>query len=173
MAKRPILPENYNPIGDRLQRATSIPTPSPLPSESETSLEVETTQSDPVAPLLGIPVSELAVKSQADPLSLESDHGQDLKESSFRFRCSASERRKWHSIAIELTGENGQLSPIVRASLLLIESCYDELKRMSPDIKRLRRPAKQDSLAWLFYEHRLAEYIYDALKASGRPKWQL
>jgi hypothetical protein len=53
---------------------------------------------------------------------------------------------------------------------MLIENSFEELKRVAPDIRRLKYPAKTDHVGQTLYEQRLAEFLFDAIKASGRPR---
>ncbi len=167
MAKRPILPVDYNPIGDRLKRATA-----PVAVEEETVGPVEE-QGRGLQVISSVPKQQkqnfAETLREADPVP-ELPTGREPKESSFRFRCTQSERKKWHDIARELTGEHSRLSHIARAAFLLVENAYDELKKAAPEIQRVRYPAKTDNLAQALYEQRLAQVLYDAIKAAGRPK---
>lgn len=94
----------------------------------------------------------------------------ELKDAYPRFRCSESERKKWLDIAREMTGEHNQLSHVLRACLLLLENSYDQLKKVSPEMQRIKRPPVQDALGLALYEHRIAQLLFDAVKAAGRPK---
>jgi hypothetical protein len=53
---------------------------------------------------------------------------------------------------------------------MLIENAFDELGRLGPDIRRLKYPAKTDHVGQTLYEQRLTEFLFDAIKASGRPR---
>ena len=70
----------------------------------------------------------------------------------------------------ELTGEHSQLSHFARAAFMLMENAFNELQRVAPDIQRLKYPAKTDSLGLALYEQRLAEFLFDAIRTSGRPR---
>ncbi len=168
MAKRPVLPDNYNPIGDRLKRAIAVSQAIPLVAESEEVIK-ETPQSELVKEDVAPP--PLVSSSMTIEVLQTEPTGTELKESAIRFRCTDHERKKWHSLAFELTGESGQMSHIIRSALLLIENSYEELKRSRHEMQRLRYPGKSDPFGLVLYEQRLAEFVYDAIKATGRPKW--
>ena len=87
-----------------------------------------------------------------------------------RFRCSASERKKWHGITRELSGDHNNLSHFIRAAMLLLENSHDQLMKLAPDIQRFRKPGTTDTLGITLYEQRLSQYLYDAIRATGRPK---
>jgi hypothetical protein len=93
-----------------------------------------------------------------------------LKDAYLRFRCSESERKKWHDISREITGEHNQLSHVLRACLLILENSYEQLKKVSPEMQRIKRPPVTDGLALALYEHRIAQLLFDAMRAAGRPK---
>jgi hypothetical protein len=155
MAKRAaILDVDYNPVGARLRSAVegvnedSATTASASPTLDQTPTQL-------VHPSLG--------RDDQKP-------ARELKEAYLRFRCSESERKKWHDIAREITGEHNQLSHVLRAALLLLENSYDQLKKVSPEMQRIKRPPVSDALGLALYEHRIAQLLFDAVKAAGRPK---
>lgn len=163
MAKRPVLPDNYNPIGDRLKRAIAVPSVTPadeLTSEHASTESIQET-AIPLPTVMPLTIDML----HAEPT------GTELKESSVRFRCTDSERKKWHSLAFELTGESGQLSHLIRSALLLLENSYEELKINRQQMQNLRHPGKADPIGLVLYEQRLAEFMFDAIRSTGRPKW--
>ena len=96
--------------------------------------------------------------------------GRELKQTSFRFRCTDNERRKWHLMSQDLTGEHSQLSHFARAAFMLFDHAFEELQKRSPEIRRMRYPAKSDHLGQALYEQRLAVYLFEAIKAAGRPR---
>lgn len=159
MAKRaPILPDNYNPVGERLQRLTQ-----PLPSLSPASdnvIALPSSENPPVAE---------PVLREREPIP-DIPTGPELKTVSVRFRCSPNERKKWHELTRELSGDHNNLSHFIRAALLLVENAQEELQRLAPDIQRFQKPATTDPLGLTLYEQRLAQLLYDAIKAAGRPK---
>ena len=166
MAKRPVLPDNYNPIGDRLKKAIATPVVQLVPEPEKVVDKPQIPE-----PIKEEVASIKLVEHASIELFNDEPVGKELKESSVRFRCTTIERKKWHSLSFELTGESGRLSHIIRAALLLIENSYEELKRNSSEIQRVRHPAKVDQLGLLLYEQRIAEFLYDAIRGSGRPKW--
>lgn len=173
MGKRaPILPEGYNPVGEALRKAV---TQAPPREESRVSVEpaiIELKREEKrVGELLKKEeraTSAFTVKERTPIPEVPTDR--ELKQASFRFRCTEIERRKWHSMAQELTGEHSQLSHFARAAFMLMENAFDELKRAAPDIQRLKYPAKSDHVGLVLYEQRLSEVLFDAIKASGRPR---
>ena len=163
MAKRaPILPDNYNPVGERLRRVAQ-----PFPSSAT-----------PVEKVVALPSVDTALPDESPPISvlrerepipeIPTDH--ELKTVSVRFRCSASERKKWHGITRELSGDHNNLSHFIRAAMLLLENSHDQLMKLAPDIQRFRKPGTTDTLGITLYEQRLSQYLYDAIRATGRPK---
>lgn len=161
MAKRStILDVDYNPVGARLRSAV----------EPVSTAEQEAT------PQSAVPrkhQQEIVPSPPPEPLSLVRDQRRveyEIKDTCLRFRCSESERKKWHDIAREMTGEHNQLSHVLRACLLLLENSYEQLKKVSPEMQRIKRPPVQDALGLALYEHRIAQLLFDAVKAAGRPK---
>lgn len=160
MAKRaPILPDNYNPVGERLKRITEPP-PSFLPF-TEKIVDL---------PLPEQNESKAAATSEKAAIP-EVPTDKEIKDVSVRFRCTPSERKKWHEGTRVICGDHNNLSHFIRAAMLLIENSHEDLKRLAPDIQRLRKPATNDQLAIVLYEQRLAQILYDAIKSSGRPRW--
>ena len=179
MGKRaPILPEGYNPVGDALKKAVNSQSPIEAPRAApENNLE------DEIAKLANRREQDITEEFSKQELPLTNSHvlekkvplpefptDRELKETSFRFRCTERERKRWHSITQEITGEHNQLSHFARAAFMLIENAYDELKRRSPEIQSLRYPGRSDQIRLTLYEHRIAEVLFEAIKASGRPR---
>jgi hypothetical protein len=161
MAKRStILDVDYNPVGARLRSAVAPPIP-PEPEVGISSVPTATRQQD----LLHSPPAEPTPLFR-EPRPTE----REIKDAYLRFRCSESERKKWHDIAREMTGEHNQLSHVLRACLLLLENSYEQLKKISPEMQRIKRPPVQDALGLALYEHRIAQLLFDAVKAAGRPR---
>lgn len=173
MGKRaPILPEGYNPVGDALKRAVNPP-PVFQATQAHTENNIvdlwpenkaigETNQQETFSPVPPI------LKERTPVPDVPTDR--ELKQTSFRFRCTENERKKWHLMVQELTGEHSQLSHFARAAFMLMENAFEELQRVAPDIQRLKYPAKTDQLGLTLYEQRLSEFLFDAIKASGRPR---
>ena len=170
MAKRaPILPDNYNPVGERLRRVVESP--------SETQVNREEKIIDIHRPIQSVAAAPAPIAEQnyqppivdKQPIP-EIPTDKELKDVSVKFRCTLSERKKWHEITHEVTGEQNQLSHLIRAALLLVENSYENLKKVSPEMQRLKNPAKSDSLAITVYEQRLSQYLFDAIKGAGRPR---
>lgn len=165
MAKRStILDDDYNPVGARLKSVIASP-PEGEPAAA-THLEAARgldrgRQED----LLPSPTPEPAPLFR-DPRRVE----REIKDAYLRFRCSESERKKWHDLSREITGEHNQLSHVLRACLLLLENSYEQLKKVSPEMQRIKRPPVQDGLGLALYEHRIAQLLFDAVRAAGRPK---
>jgi len=172
MAKRaPILPDNYNPVGDRLRRILQ-PAPAPSPVERDSSEPERVVQSSLVQPIAAPAPAvshEVQVPIEREPIP-EIPTDRELKAVSVRFRCTLSERRKWHEVTRELTGDHNNLSHFIRAAMLLLEHAHEPLKRLAPDIQRMVKPATTDALGITFYEGRLGQYLYDAIRLAGRPK---
>lgn len=170
MAKRaPILPDNYNPVGERLRRVVEAPS-EPQHSREEKVIDLHR----PVPSALMIPLAsgERSIEAQSIERQLipEIPTDKELKDVSVKFRCTLSERKKWHEITHEVTGEQNQLSHIIRAALLLVENSYEQLKKAAPEMQRLKNPAKSNSLAITLYEQRLSQFLFDAIKSTGRPR---
>lgn len=175
MSKRaPILSENYNPVGERLRRILQ-PAPSVFmvpeagPNISKDGTGVSPTVATTMPSIETFSGDSRAVMSEREPIpAFPTDR--ELKSVSVRFRCTLSERKKWHEITRELTGDHNNLSHFVRAAMLLVESAHEPLRRVAADIQRLRKPATTDALGITLFEQRLAQHLYDALRAAGRPK---
>ena len=172
MGKRaPILPEGYNPVGEALKKAVN-PLPVAQPQMHQRTENVVDLRREEKrvgeTPKETFVVQPPILKERVPVPDVPTDR--ELKQTSFRFRCTENERRKWHGMAQELTGEHSQLSHFARAAFMLMENAFDELQRSAPDIQRLKYPAKTDHLGLALYEQRLAEFLFDAIKASGRPR---
>ena len=163
MAKRaPILPDNYNPVGDRLRRVLQ-PAASTLEQDGKvTNLPQQVVEAE------GASSPDVALREREQVPEVPID--KELKTTSVRFRCSLSERRKWHTMTQEFSGDHNNLSHFIRATMLLVENADEQLRRLAPDIQRCRKPATTDTLGIALYEQRLAQLLYDAIKTAGRPK---
>ena len=171
MGKRaPILPEGYNPVGDALKRAVNPAFSLETQHQSTNIVELIGEQKKEEKPLQEErePIVPQVLKERSPMVEVPTDR--ELKQTSFRFRCTENERKKWHSMVQEITGEHSQLSHFARAAFMLLENAFDELKRVSPDIQRLKYPAKTDQMGLALYEQRLTAFLFDAIKASGRPR---
>ena len=167
MARRaPILPENYNPVGERLKRiaenfrdqpvVVQMPersTPTPQPPEARI----------PATPQQ-MAILTLRQEFPEMPKAIESRKG------SVRFRCNPLERRRWHDIAREVSGDQQNLSHFLRAFMLLLEQSQEELRKMVPDIQKFQRPTNSDTLGHALYEHRLAQCLHEAIRLSEKPR---
>lgn len=168
MAKRaPILPDNYNPVGERLKRVVD---PTPEPANRDEKLIEHYRLAIETAPVVAPELVQQQVTVEEKEIIPEIPTDKELKDASVKFRCTPSERKKWHEITHEMTGEHNQLSHLIRATLILVENSYEQLKRVSPEMQRLKNPPKTDPLAIALYEQRLAQLLFDAIKATGRPK---
>jgi hypothetical protein len=163
MAKRaPILPDNYNPVGDRLRRVLQ-PAATPLePNSNIVNHPLHAVEQEEASS------PDLALREREQVPDVPVD--KELKTTSVRFRCSMSERRKWHTMTQEYSGDHNNLSHFIRATMLLLENADEQLRRLTPDIQRFRKPATTDTLGIALYEQRLAQLLYDAIKTAGRPK---
>jgi hypothetical protein len=159
MAKRAsILDVDYNPVGARLR---TIVEPANDGLEDVSPAAERTPYAVP---------SPFAQPQQTSLMRDERRPTREIKDAYLRFRCSESERKKWHDISREITGEHNQLSHVLRSCLLLLENSYEQMKKVSPEMQRIKRPAVQDALGLALYEHRIAQLLFDAIKAAGRPK---
>jgi hypothetical protein len=155
MAKRaPILPENYNPVGERLR---SFSQPLTLTRPSSESFDITPTDSETPVLLEREPIPEIPTEKE-------------LKAVSVRFRCTPSERKKWHEITRELSGDHNNLSHFIRAAMLLLENSHEQLMKLAPEIQRFKKPGTTDMLGITLYEQRLSQYLYDAIRLAGRPR---
>jgi hypothetical protein len=162
MVKRaPILPDNYNPVGERLRRVVDADS-EPLIIREEKIVDLIRPASLPEAAV------QPEIKTKEPIPEIPTD--KEIKDVSVRFRCTPSERKKWHEITREIAGDHNQLSHFVRACLLLLENSQGQLERVGTDIQRMKKPASNDSLALALYEQQLAQYLFDAIKAAGRPR---
>ncbi len=169
MAKRaPILPDNYNPVGERLRRVVEAAPERPANGDEKV---IEINRPAVVTTSAGVPegVPQQTIVEEKEIIP-EIPTDKELKVASVKFRCTPSERKKWHEITHEMTGEHNQLSHLIRATLILVESSYDQLKKVSPEMQRLKNPPKTDPLAIALYEQRLAQLLFDAIKSAGRPR---
>ena len=170
MAKRaPILPENYNPVGERLRRVVEAPEEPQIKREDKV-VDINRPTSSVIATPTAVPEQIYQTPSTEKEPIPELPTDKELKDVSVKFRCTLSERKKWHDITHEVTGEQNQLSHLIRAALLLVENSYEHLKKVAPEMQRLKNPAKSDSLAITLYEQRLSQHLFDAIKGAGRPR---
>src|SRR5436305_1538332 len=102
MAKRAsILDVDYNPVGARLR---SIAEPANDAPDSASPRADDSRQGSSAA----VPQPE-----QTSLLRDERRVSRELKDAYLRFRCSESERKKWHDLSREITGEHNQLSHVL------------------------------------------------------------
>ena len=167
MGKRaPILPDDYNPVGERLRRVIA----------PQTDERVEEKVVEMPRPA-GKPRASVQREEECGEIAIEEKQpipeiptGKEEKTTSLHISCTPAERRYWQDMAREVTGENHTMSNLMRAIMLLLENAQDHLTKVSPDIQRLKRPPLQDSLAMTVYEKRIEQYLYDAIRTAGRPK---
>jgi hypothetical protein len=99
--------------------------------------------------------------------------GSDALSTSMRTRVTREEHQHWTDVCLRITGKQNQFSALVRALLIILENAQDQLEKKLPEIHRMRVPPRTDRLANSLYEYRLAEILYNAIEAAGRPKPQL
>lgn len=166
MGKRaPILPTGYNPVGERLRR---VITPSPQEVAPPLLKEQELDHNKNEGLSNSKRLDEIDEKNNV----IQQSHQQEsfLKEASFRIRCSVAERKRWHNLAQELTGDQNKLSHFTRAAFMLMEHAYEELKKNSSQMQRIPYPAKTDRLGLVLYEQKIVEFLYDSIRKSTRPR---
>lgn len=180
MAKRaPILSRNYNPVGEKLRRvletaaettdAPSVHSESDSEGESEDvhqpqEVISEETKQEVEDNVLELPVIPTHAEKQ------QRASGKNAMTSELRCRCTKSERKKWHDFSMRITGAPNQFSHVFRAMLLLLEHAEDELEKQQHKLEVLENPSKQDPLAVTFYEQKLANFIWGAMRRAGRPE---
>jgi len=102
MGKRaPILPEGYNPVGEALKKAvTPLAAAEPgQPKVERNVIELRREERKPAEPLEPQPLSALPPRPPEKVPVPDVPMGRELKLTSFRFRCTENERKKWHSVA--------------------------------------------------------------------------
>lgn len=179
MGKRsPILPQDYNPVGARLQKAlTSAPEPEPLlPPKPSSETSTPYAQSDkvltpqrfarPAQPAI-IPAASARESQEIIP---DAPRAKEMMVTALRCRCTEAERKKWHDYAKEVTGEHNQFSHVMRAMFLLLENSHEHLLKLLPEMKALKIPAKQDAIGVALYEQKLSQILWDGIKGAGRPR---
>jgi hypothetical protein len=182
MSKRTILQEDYSPVGARLQRYRQSATEGE--GAEEEAVEARSTAEPPtgdgaangegsVADLRS--ASRPRPKKRRLPRAEESPPEEDVGAGPgmtdvLRCRVTQEERRRWHDLSYRVTGEHNQFSRIFRALLVLLENAEGELDKKLDELQRLRRPAKADRVGITMYEYHLAQILYDAMRAAGRPK---
>jgi hypothetical protein len=195
MAKRrPIVDQNYNPVRSKLTEyrdskeredvVANVAAPVQKETASEPQKQVKTQQkSHPVEPILETPEPRVAER-RIEPAPEQSTRpevspdAEVLVEKSFktaltkelRARCTDEEHEGWHDFAYDVTGKRNNFSAVFRACLSLLEHATGELELRKADMKALKRPPKGQNLETALYEHQLGQIIYDAMRASGRPK---
>lgn len=185
MGKRsPILPEDYNPVGARLQKAlTSTPEPEPLlapkpivAAKTLSEVSVPHAQSDKVltaqrfARPLESAIPQAASRREPPEAMPDAPREKEMMVTALRCRCTEAERKKWHDYAKEVTGEHNQFSHVMRALFLLLENSHEHLLKLLPEMKTLKIPAKQDAIGVAIYEQKLSQILWDGIKGAGRPR---
>lgn len=181
MSKRTILQEDYSPVGARLQRYRQSATEGQ--GAEEEGVEARSA-SEPQTADGGNGKGEVARVGPASrprrrkrrlepaeeaPPEEELGAGPGMTDV-LRCRVTQEERRRWHDLSYRVTGEHNQFSRIFRALLVLLENAEEELDKKVDELQRLRRPAKADRVGITMYEYHLAQILYDAMRAAGRPK---
>jgi hypothetical protein len=165
MAKRaPILPENYNPVGERLKRIAENFKDQPVVLQMP-----ELPTPPPPEPRIPTTPEEMAFLSLRQEFP-DTPKSIELKSGSVRFRCNPLERRRWHEIVREVSGDQQNLSHFIRAFMLLLDQSQTELRKMTPDIQKFQRPSNGDTLGHALYEHRLAQCLHEAIRLSEKPR---
>lgn len=185
MAKRaPILAQDYNPVGARLQKALApIEEERPAP-QVQREIQVPIKKEDPAPKTDKVVTSSQFLKTpppqpvERKPAVIQrqeaaipdAPQAKEMMASSLRCRCTDNERKKWHDFAKDVTGEHNQFSHVFRAMLLILENSNDHLMKLLPEMKSLKVPAKHDALAITLYEQKLSQILWDAIKGAGRPR---
>lgn len=179
MSKRSILQDDYSPVGARLQRYRQSATEG-QGAEEELTEEQAKRSSAPtdgekakaeVTHLGSLPPPQRKKRrlTPADAAPPEEDLGPGMTDV-LRCRVTQEERRRWHDLSYRVTGEHNQFSRIFRSLLVLLENAESELDKRADELQRMRRPAKADRMGITMYEYQLAQILYDAMRAAGRPK---
>ncbi len=182
MSKSTILEDDYSPVGARLQRYRQAAAEGQGAAEAEVPVACSTAAAHPpavevangdgeVSTLQPTPRSRrrrrrLQVEEETPP---QQDTAQGMTDV-LRCRVTQEERRRWHDLSYRVTGEHSQFSRIFRALLVLLENAEDQLDKKVDELQRLKRPAKADRVGITMYEYHLAQILYDAMRAAGRPK---
>lgn len=183
MAKRaPILSQDYNPVGARLQKALAPIEEEKSAPQAPREVQVPTKKEEPIindkvvtsnqflkAPPQPAQRKPMVTPRQESPI-VDAPQAKEMMASSLRCRCTDNERKKWHDFAKDVTGEHNQFSHVFRAMLLILENSTDHLMKLLPEMKSLKVPAKHDSLAITLYEQKLSQILWDAIKGAGRPR---
>lgn len=184
MGKRaPLLPQDYNPVGARLKQAVTSPpveeiAPSPVIARTAPPREIIA----PPPPQQNIVTTERFQRTRPEPQEsrgavelrreavIDEPEAKEIMTTTLRCRCTENERKKWHDFAKSITGEHNQFSHVLRSMLLLLENSYEQLTKLLPEMRQLKVPPKNDSMAIALYEQKLTQILWDAIKAAGRPR---
>jgi len=184
MGKRaPILSQDYNPVGARLQKALApVPEERPAPQITR-EVQTQIRREEPVQRSEKVVTSSQFLKAPPQPQErriaspierlepiADAPQTKEMMITSLRARCTENERKKWHDFAKDVTGEHNQFSHVFRAMLLILENSHEHLMKLLPEMKGLKVPAKKDSMGIALYEQKLSQILWDAIKGAGRPR---
>ncbi len=169
MAKKAsALSKDYNPIGSRLKQFNND---TASPPEKPTSSKEQSKTSEPkTSPSIIKPEEErlLEVKEEVfidEHFPLE----EGGKRTELKFRCSDSERERWHEFSQKVTGKRNRLSNVMRSLLLLLEHSEEQLEKLNHHLKNVKSPPKGDRMKTLLYEKKIASVLWEAIRRSSRP----
>lgn len=198
MAKRAILNEAYGPVKSSLDRyraaakEESPPPESPPPAEvkheAPPAIRFDAPPPEDAPPLVARGLAPVAAPPpRAAPQAIPPQPaappqvGEDAAPAApmgrlterIRVPVTPEEHELWHELAQRATGRRQNLSPLIRAMWSLLENAQTVLEERAPQIASLKRPGKEKHLERALYEQRLAQHLYDALRAGGRPSDRL
>lgn len=193
MAKRAILNEAYGPVKSSLDRYRAAareesPAPADVKHEAPPAIRFETPPPEDAPPLVAREVAPVsaptprAAPQVIPPQPAQPPHvAEDAAPAATRGRLTErirvpvtpEEHELWHELARRATGRRQNLSPLIRAMWSLLENAQSVLEERAPQIASLKRPGKEKHLERALYEQRLAQHLYDALRAGARPSDRL
>ncbi len=180
MAKKaPLLGKNYNPIGSRLKKFSNQ-----TQSGKESKISKLEAGKEDVKEKSRLSIPELKrteqvpiIKPEEEAL-LEKDTKvflgdlpieEEGKRTELKFRCTASERDRWHEFSEKVTGRRNKLSNVMRSLLLLLEHSEGQIEALGTSLKDVKPPPKGDALKTVLYEKKIASVLWEAIRRASKP----
>jgi len=162
MAKKKVLPDDYNPVRAALQGLRDV--------ENNVTPVVDGSAAIALHPSAVEEPEETPSPENQDtaPILTAQDALFERKDYQLRVRCTKSERKRWNDFAHNITGEANRFSHLFRALLILAEKAEPGLTSQLEQIQALPLPQKSDSLAVAHYEDSLSKILWEAIRRSGK-----
>lgn len=162
MAKRKVLPDDYNPVRSALLGLKEVEHSAVQDRATNELVVIQKMET-------GIGCDSESMDSNDTPSQLtEPNVHNERKDCQLRVRCSRAERKRWNDFAYNITGESNRFSHLFRALLLLAERAEPGLLSQVAQIRALPLPQKSDPLAVAHYEERLSRVLWEGVRRSAK-----